>query len=120
MRKTGPGLQTRPHFRLQVDQGVAIGPGKAVLLEKIAETGSISQAGRAMGMGYRTAWLLVDSMNHHFKSPLVACSRGGISGGGARLTPLGRDVLRHYRNIERKALRAVATEVAKLRVLLRA
>ena len=74
-----------------------MGPGKADLLEAIAETGSISAAARQMRMSYRRAWILVDTMNTCFKKPLVDTSKGGADGGGARLTPLGTNVLARYR-----------------------
>ena len=112
MSKNKP--QVQPSFRLQIKHGVAIGPGKAELLERIAERKSISQAGKAMGMSYRTAWLLVDSMNEHFTAPLVAAHKGGANGGGAQLTPLGRDVLQRYRAMERRALEAIARDVEEL------
>lgn len=112
-------LDPKTHFRLQIKHGVAIGPGKAALLEKILELGSIAQAGKAMGMGYRTAWLLVGSMNAHFKSPLVESARGGAGGGGATVTALGREVLTRYRAMERKALKAISGDVEKLASLIR-
>lgn len=82
---------------------IAIGPGKADLLEAIGRTGSISAAGRALGLSYRRAWLLVDVMNRTWAEPLVATAKGGTRGGGARLTPLGHDVLSRYRHLERAA-----------------
>ena len=109
----------QPSFRLQIKHGVAIGPGKAELLERIAERGSISQAGKAMGMSYRTAWLLVDSMNEHFTAPLVVTSKGGANGGGAQLTPLGMDVLQRYRAMERRALKAIARDIGELGSLIK-
>jgi molybdate transport system regulatory protein len=78
---------------------IAMGPGKAELLEAIAREGSISAAGRALGMSYRRAWLLVDAMNRCWREPLVATTPGGAARGGARLTPLGREVLHRYRNM---------------------
>lgn len=112
-------IEPQPRFRLQIKHGVAIGPGKAELLEHIAELGSISAAGKAMGMGYRTAWLLVSSMNEHFREPLVIGSKGGVGGGGTALTPLGKEVLRRYRAMERRALKAIAKDVAHLESLIR-
>lgn len=108
-----------PNLRLQLKHGVAIGPGKAALLESIAEVGSISAAGRALGMSYKRAWLLVDSMNTHFRAPLVEAARGGSQRGGAVLTPLGADVLARYRRMERKALKSVASEIAGFEALLK-
>ncbi len=81
----------------------AIGPGKIRLLELVGETGSISAAGRAMTMSYRRAWLLVDELNRLFKNPLVATQLGGAAGGGAALTPFGKTVVRHYREMESEA-----------------
>lgn len=78
----------------------AMGPGKADLLDAIAREGSISAAGRAMGMSYRRAWLLVDTMNRCWSQPLVEATAGGGQGKGARLTPQGREVLAAYRALE--------------------
>lgn len=75
---------------------IAMGPGKADLLEAIAREGSISGAGRALGMSYRRAWLLVDAMNRCWQGPLVATTPGGAAKGGARLTELGARVLERY------------------------
>jgi molybdate transport system regulatory protein len=86
-------------LRLIFDTNGAIGPGKARLLELIEETGSISAAGRKMRMSYRRAWDLIDELNQTFKAPLVATRAGGKRGGGASLTPLGSEVVKHYRAI---------------------
>ena len=79
---------------------IAVGPGKADLLEAIEREGSISAAGRALGMSYRRTWLLVDTMNRCWQEPLVQTAAGGSHGGGARVTPLGRAVLGHYRALQ--------------------
>jgi molybdate transport system regulatory protein len=87
--------------RILAGSQIAIGPGKADLLRAIDETGSISAAARRMGMSYRRAWLLVHTMNECFEPPLVEAAKGGTTGGGAQLTPTGRDVLRHYDDVTR-------------------
>ena len=87
---------------------IAMGPGKADLLEAIAAGGSISAAGRALGMSYRRTWLLVDEMNRCWRAPLVETAAGGTRGGGARVTPLGAEVLGHYRELERRMAEATA------------
>ncbi len=79
---------------------LAMGPGKADLLDAIAREGSISAAGRALGMSYRRSWLLVDTMNRCWATPLVDTTAGGGKGKGARLTALGVDVLKAYRALE--------------------
>lgn len=83
---------------------IALGPGKAELMEAIAQTGSISQAAKNMGMSYRRAWQLVNTMNKSFSSPLVETQTGGSQGGGAVLTVLGTKVLELFRQMELSAL----------------
>lgn len=78
---------------------IAMGPGKADLLEAIDKEGSISAAGRALGMSYRRTWLLVDAMNRCWREPLVDTVAGGSHGGGARLTQHGRWILEQYRTL---------------------
>ena len=84
----------------------AMGPGKADLLDAIAHEGSISGAGRALGMSYRRSWLLVDTMNRCWASPLVETTAGGGKGKGARLTALGVQVLKAYRDLEASLMQA--------------
>lgn len=116
--QTSP-LDRRTRFRVQVKHAVAIGPGKADVLQGIAETGSIAEAGRRLGMSYQRAWSLVRAMNQDFVAPLVAAQRGGSAGGGASLTETGQQVLRAYRAVERDAERAVARRLPVLLALIR-
>lgn len=102
-------------LRVVLEPDIAIGPGKADLLEGIRETGSIAGAGRAMGMSYKRAWYLVETMNRCFKRPLVEASKGGRAGGGATLTELGHEVLARYRRMEALTVKAVEPEMAALR-----
>jgi molybdate transport system regulatory protein len=99
MRTPDPRLKVK----LQIFCGdeIAMGPGKADLLEAIEREGSISGAGRAMGMSYRRTWLLVDAMNRCWDFPLVETAMGGKQGGGARVSELGKSILLHYRNLQR-------------------
>ncbi|MCF8150365.1 MAG: LysR family transcriptional regulator [Burkholderiaceae bacterium] len=101
----------KPRLRILLGAEIALGPGKADLLESIARSGSISAAGRELGMSYRRAWNLVEVMNRSFRSPLVETLTGGGGGGGARVTELGVDVLARYRAMETKATMAVAAEM---------
>lgn len=106
-----PRLSLRLHF----GTGLTFGRGKADLLQGIDEAGSISAAGRRMGMSYRRAWSLVEEMNGHFSAPLVDSSRGGAKGGGAALTDLGRAVLADYRALEDLLRDGGAAQLARLR-----
>lgn len=99
---------------IHFDSGARIGPGKAALLESIGDTGSISAAARAMGMTYKRAWLLLDSINQAFDKPVVTAAPGGSGGGGAVLTPFGADVLQRYRRIATKAAKGAAPDLAVL------
>ncbi len=101
----------KPQIRIMFRKAIAMGPGKADLLRAIAETGSISAAARQMEMSYRRAWLLVDTMNQCFSSPLVETATGGSRGGGARVTAFGMDVLDRYQRMESKATASVAREL---------
>lgn len=105
-------------LRLEIGGDVALGPGKAELLEGIREAGSIAAAGRRMGMSYQRAHDLVTALNADFREPLVATAMGGAGGGGARLTPLGEQVLAAYREAEAAAQAAVRGRVAWLREML--
>ncbi|MGT2456853.1 winged helix-turn-helix domain-containing protein [Cupriavidus basilensis] len=111
--------QWKQGLRLQIKAGVAIGPGKASLLEAIERLGSISAAAREMEMGYKTAWIMVESMNTQFVGPLVESSKGGSRGGGARLTSLGYEVLQRYRSMETKAQRAIEVDAREFETLLK-
>ncbi len=106
----------RPLARLRIilRDGAAIGPGKVDLLEGIHETGSIAAAGRRMGMSYKRAWSLTETLNGYFDMPLAETAKGGARGGGARLTPLGEEVLRRYRQMEADAASALAKDLKAL------
>ena len=114
-------MTARIRFRLRVTRGadIALGPGKVDLLEAIARTGSITAAARILGMSYRRAWLLVDTMNRCFRTPVVDAAKGGKRGGGTRLTAAGVEAAHRYRRIEKLASRASAGEMRALIKLLR-
>ncbi|MCV2864906.1 winged helix-turn-helix domain-containing protein [Albidovulum sediminicola] len=101
-------------LRFVLPDGSWLGPGKADLLQGIVETGSISAAGRRLGMSYKRAWGLVEVLNTMFAAPLVASSRGGAGHGGAELTETGQEVLRLFRAMQSHAERAVEAEEAEL------
>lgn len=105
-------------LRLMLGGDIALGPGKADLLEGIRETGSISAAGRRLSMSYKRAWLLVDTMNRCFRSPLVNAGAGGKAGGGAALTALGEEVLARFRHMEAAAAKACAADLKAIRAKL--
>ena len=107
-----------PRIRILLGSSIAISPGKAALLEAIGETGSIAAARRRMGMSYRRAWVLAKTMNACFREPLIDATKGGVGGGGARLTAMGKEVLSLYRTMVDHAATAVVADMEKLRALM--
>src|SRR5258705_3766057 len=118
-----PSRRSKPEvrFRLRITKGeaIAIGPGKTELLEAIARTGSLTTAAKAIGMSYRRAWLLVDTMNRCFRAPVVKTATGGARGGSTVLTEVGLEVVRRYRHAEAAALTAGKRDTEALLGLLR-
>src|SRR5664279_2807639 len=102
-------------IRIAYRENIAIGQGKADLLDAIHRTGSISGAARDLAMSYRKAWLLVDEMNQCFRSPVVLAAKGGLRGGGAQVTPLGLEALARFRQIQAKAFAAIEADVRQFR-----
>lgn len=93
---------------------LGIGPGKVALLEAIGETGSITSSAKRLGMSYRRAWLLVEETNRCLVRPAVATATGGQRGGGTSLTPVGVELVRRYRALERQTGLAVTRNLKPL------
>jgi molybdate transport system regulatory protein len=104
----------RLSLTLVLDSGARIGLGKAAILDSVRATGSISAAARAMGMDYKRAWLLIDSLNRAFLTPVVERTTGGTGGGGAVLTSFGEELLTRYRALEAEATKIAALDLEKL------
>jgi molybdate transport system regulatory protein len=115
MKASRPEPVLKPRFRIMVGATIALGPGKARLLQLVEETGSLNRAASRMKMSYMRAWSLVREMNGCFASPLVLSQRGGAKGGGAQLSALGKTVLELYLELERESARADAPLWKKLR-----
>lgn len=109
----------RPRFRITRGKAIAFGPGKAELLARVAENGSIGKAAKRMGMSYMRAWSLIQTMNVSFKQPVIHTVRGGRERGGAELTKTGRRVLALYKEMEMVALEAARADWRALQRLLR-
>jgi molybdate transport system regulatory protein len=109
-RKTAATLHPVVRFRVDLGALLAIGPGKISLLEKIEQTGSLSEAARVLGMSYRRAWQLLASLNEGSAHPVTDARKGGAHGGGSQLTAFGRRMIRIYRafdaETQRRARRA--------------
>lgn len=97
--------------RLWLERGgeAILGPGRLELLEAIARCHSISAAARDLGMSYRRAWLLVDSINRAAGDELVRRQTGGSHGGGAELTERGHAAIRVYRELQARVRQTAST-----------
>ena len=104
----------RLKLTMVLNSGARVGPGKVALLESVRATGSISAAARAMGMDYKRAWLLVDSLNRAFATPVVARAAGGARGGGASLSAFGEELLARYRRLEAASAKLAAGDLDAL------
>lgn len=115
MKRHAPAVSPQGRLSLRIDlPGGRVGPGRVRLLEAIAEHGSISAAGRALGISYRRAWEMVDGFGKLAGAPVVRTRPGGTHGGGAELTELGRALVADYRAIEVAADRAVRPLLAAM------
>lgn len=112
-------LSLQPRLRVRVGATVALGPGKAELLQLVQQTGSIREAAQRMEMSYMRAWTLIKTMNECFAGELVVASRGGKQGGGAELTDMGRELLLLYQKMERDSLQACQGSLKRLAQFLR-
>lgn len=114
-RKSPAAILVRP--RIYIGEGIALGPGKIDMLRQVAQTHSIAAAARALGLPYKRAWLLVDSLSQGFGQPVVEAVSGGKGGGGTQLTALGQELVARYDALERKVNECAVIELDALRKL---
>lgn len=88
-------IETKLHSKISVDENV-IGRGKIELLQLVKEYGSINAAAKKMGINYRRAWFLLETLQLCFEDPLFKTERGGATQGGTKLTPLGDELVTRY------------------------
>lgn len=93
------GISALPRIESEDDR--FLGPGRVELLEKIIETGSISQAAKLMGMSYKKAWDLINSINQHTQKPIVTTQAGGEKGGGTIVTEEGKQLILAFKKLHK-------------------
>lgn len=98
--KLPAGCRVSCHVWIEGPRGTLLGLGRTLLLQQIGQTGSIAAAARNMGMSYRRAWQLIDSMNRQFDQALVTRTAGGRGGGGSTLTPAGKHAIEIFQNLD--------------------
>jgi molybdate transport system regulatory protein len=114
-KNTPCAVLVRP--RIYIGDGIAIGPGKIDLLRAVGATRSIAAAARSLGVPYKRAWLLIDSLNVGFGRPVVETATGGKGGGGASLTTLGQQLVTAYDALEKRLNTEATCELDALRKL---
>lgn len=96
---------------------MSIGPGKIDLLRQVAATSSISAAARVLGIPYKRAWSLLETLNQGFGEPLTETVAGGKGGGGTKLTPLGEQLVAHYETLQQQLYSQAQTELKAIQAL---
>lgn len=120
MKQRKKTVSSKPYLirpRIYLNADLIVGPGKIELLQAVRDTGSISAAARHMGMSYKRAWYLLDTLNKGFHQPVFEASTGGRGGGGARLTVLGETLITSYTAIMAACVAAADTQLAALAAL---
>jgi molybdate transport system regulatory protein len=110
------GYRWKGRIWLEGPEGTFLGYGRIVLLERIAEYGSISKAARSMEMSYKHAWDLVDSMNRQAPESLVVTAAGGKGGGGTRLTPAGEQAIEKFHEVYQRLQEFLELETSQTNV----
>ncbi|MBK9284719.1 MAG: LysR family transcriptional regulator [Sphingobacteriaceae bacterium] len=104
--------------RIWIDEetGPFLGIGRVILLQKIKETGSITNAAKAIKMSYRQAWQLVEDMNTRSNLPLVEKILGGKTGGGAKITKAGENAIAQFYALEKRVIHFIKSEAKNLKL----
>jgi len=111
-------LTSKPRYlvrpRIYIENDINIGPGKIDLLREVNAMRSISAAARSLGLPYKRAWLLIDTLNRGFGRPVIETAAGGKGGGGATLTPLGQQLIKRYDALEARINESANKELQAL------
>lgn len=114
--KTEPAIKVNGSLWLESGGKRFFGPGPVELLEKIAETGSISEAAKGMKMSYKKAWELVNALNERSVDPLVIPRTGGEHGGGSTITEQARELINYHRELRARFATFLAEETKTLKL----
>jgi molybdate transport system regulatory protein len=114
-KKTARAIVVRP--RVHIGESITIDAGKIDLLKQVDATRSISAAARAVGISYKHAWLLIDSLTRGLGRPVLATATGGRGGGGSVLTELGAQLVQRYGAIEARMSVSARADLKALRRL---
>jgi molybdate transport system regulatory protein len=95
-------------FKIWFDNnGKAFGEGPRELLNRVEKTDSLHQAANQMNMSYSKAWKLIRTIEKRLGLTFLDRKVGGLSGGGSRVTPEGKEFLRRYERFESDAKKII-------------
>jgi len=109
-------LKVNGSLWIEADGNRFFGPGPVELLERIAETGSINEAAKAMRMSYKKAWELVSALNKQALKPVVIPKTGGEHGGGSTITEEARELINYHKRLRQRFASFLAEETQKLKI----
>ena len=104
MHLTAMTYKIRSRIWIETEEGMFLGNGRVKLLKAIDETGSLSKAAKLIGMSYKKAWNLIDSVNKHAEQTVVEKSTGGIDGGGTSVTAYGKALIRQFDTLNEETI----------------
>lgn len=87
---------------IEVNNKMFLGEGRIQLLKTIQETKSLSKSAKKMGMSYKKAWKLLNSINKNAEKPVVISVSGGTNGGGTVVTAYGEELISKYDTLNKK------------------
>lgn len=93
--------QIKSRIWIEGKEGVFLGEGRIQILKAIASEGSVSKAAKSLGMSYKKAWNLVDSINKNASTPVIKTNTGGSGGGGTEITEYGLKMILAFENINK-------------------
>ena len=102
---------------IEANDSILLGEGRIQLLKAIEHTGSLSAAAKSLGMSYKKAWKLIDTVNKHAKKPVVLTTTGGVGGGGAQVTPHGKMIMLEFETIKNDCWNFLKQQEKKLKNL---
>ncbi|MHB8859578.1 MAG: winged helix-turn-helix domain-containing protein [Thermoleophilia bacterium] len=107
MRKKPGRLEIRSKIWIEAGGKPVFSKGREMLFKAIEKHGSINMAAREMGIPYRRAWGYIKAMEERTGLALVETRKGGVNGGGARLTEAAAELLAKFERLERGVDRIV-------------
>ncbi len=89
------------------DGGLIFGEGRLEILEIVDRLGSLLKAAKELKMSYRAVWGKIKATEERLGMKLVESKAGGPKGGGSKLTPVAKELLKRYRELEKRQVEVI-------------